>query len=141
MTNNKLVITGSELSLLGLDFKSRSGSLIPATGPVKFTTVDVEAELGDPSAAPFQFFLSNSPNQITLGNLGRESFLNGSVTLGIGWSFGAADLTVDYGAAFTRGAADVDDLLDGGVSRHELDKLNTNIEQANRSVYFNQVDF
>jgi|GEM_PF-2150451 len=56
-----------ELSTAGLDFQSPDGNLIP-----------VPNEIG---AAPFTFFLSNTPNQVTYGNLGgRVTFAAGSVT-------------------------------------------------------------
>lgn len=74
-----------EFEAAGLDFQSPSGQLIP-----------VPEEVGP---APFAFFLSNTPIQVTYGNLGTVvSFAAESTTeLSVGVQGGATDVFWAFG--------------------------------------------
>jgi|GEM_PF-5908495 len=77
---------GGDVVAAGLDFTSAGGNLVPVAG--------------DPaSAAPFTFFLSNTANQVTYGNLGNSvTFADGSTTeLSVGAVAGADDILAAWG--------------------------------------------
>jgi hypothetical protein len=63
-----VVLAGSGQELLGVDFSSAEGNLVP-----------VPLEGGQPVTAPFGFALSNTPEQITFGNLQTPTVLDGTV--------------------------------------------------------------
>lgn len=75
---------GGDIVAAGLDFTSASGGLIPAPGT---------------DASPFTFFLANTPNQVTYGNLGSSvTFASGSTTaLSVGATAGTADIVAAWG--------------------------------------------
>jgi len=78
------VTANGQVDAAGLDFTSASGSLIPAPGT---------------DATPFTFFLSNTANQVTYGNLGNSvTFADGSsTTLSVGATAGADDIVAAWG--------------------------------------------
>lgn len=78
------IFTSSELELAGLDFQSPEGNLIPV-------------ESGN--ATPFTFFLSNTPTQVTYGNLGSGvTFAAGSANeMSVGAVGGAEDIIWFFG--------------------------------------------
>jgi|GEM_PF-1973726 len=69
----------------GLDFISPGGGLIPSPDP--------------PGASPFTFFLANTANQVTYGNLGSTvTISNGStLELGVGALAGTSDIQAFWG--------------------------------------------
>lgn len=71
-----IVISGSGVDVRGLEFLSGERLLVPVP------SIDNEA----PSAAPFQALISNTPARVTYGNLGFDVRIDGSVTLGVGYS-------------------------------------------------------
>jgi len=81
----KLVVVSSEpVEAGGLEFVSQAGRLTPVPDP--------------PGAAPFMFFLSNTPNQITWGNLGTGVTIDGVLATEAGYSGDpAGDLTGAWG--------------------------------------------
>lgn len=82
--DNFIVLQGDEINLLGVDVISQGGHLTPVQG----------------SAEPFDFFLANTPNQVTFGNLGRlELLADGRMWLPVQWdpSAGGEDLQVQWG--------------------------------------------
>jgi len=117
--SNQLVISGNDVDLLGLNFQSTSGSLIPITNG---------------GADPFEFVLENTTTQITLATIFNPVVLNGSLTLDIGWNFGTGelDLVAEWGDEFDDGYIDVNDSLDGGKPLAEL----VDLSDLNRSLYF-----
>lgn len=76
--------TGGNVDAAGLDFTSAAGNLVPAPGT---------------DASPFTFFLANTPNQVTYGNLGTSvTFADGSTTaLSVGAAAGADDIAAAWG--------------------------------------------
>ena len=82
------VLNGQGEQLTGLEFASESGALVPAPPGG-----------GSASAEPFTFLLSNTPNQITYGNLGTGVTIDGSVTLMAGWDplVATRDVEVNWG--------------------------------------------
>ena len=72
------VLSGQGEEISGVDIQSPAGGLVPAADP--------------PGAAPFTFFLSNTPTQITYGNLGTTTTIDGLVTLGAGFNPDVFDL-------------------------------------------------
>ncbi len=84
----KFVLTGSNFSALGLQFRSPSGSLSP---------MPLDAD-GIPDSSPFNFALRNDERMVTIGVLGTPVNIDGTVTLTSGWnSNGYRDITVEYG--------------------------------------------
>ncbi len=85
---NITVTASGDVAAAGLDFTSASGSLVPAPGT---------------DAAPFTFFLSNTANQVTYGNLGNNvTFADGSSTeLSVGAAAGADDIVAAWGNGAT----------------------------------------
>ena len=82
-----LAIDGTA-NLSGLDLQSAAGNLTPIEDP--------------PGSAPFQFFLSNTPNRITWGNLGSTVTLEGEwVTPALYDGDPATDLTAVWGNGAT----------------------------------------
>lgn len=83
-----IAATNGDVRTAGLDFQSASGGLIPVAG--------------GRDASPFTFFLSNTPNQVTYGNLGSNvEFANGSCTsLSVGAEAGTRDIQWFWGSAF-----------------------------------------
>lgn len=118
-SNNQLVIIGDNVDLLGVNFQSASGSLIPIT---------------DDESDPFEFVLESSPTQVTLATIFNPVSLNGTLTLDVGWNFGTGvlDLVAEWGSEFDDGFVDVRDTLDGGRPLAEL----INLSVSNRSLYF-----
>ena len=94
-----IVLSASEsLAVAGIDLQSAAGNLVP-----------ISDEVG---SAPFAFFLSNTPNQITWGNLGSTVTLEGDFVTGAQYNGDdpAGDLTAFWGdgptpVAFAIGAA------------------------------------
>lgn len=93
--------TGGDIAAAGLDFTSASGGLIPAPGT---------------DASPFTFFLANTANQITYGNLGSNvTFAADSTTaLSAGASAGTSDIVAAWGMGAVPVAFEV--LPAGGVA-------------------------
>lgn len=91
---------GGDVAAAGLDFNSAGGNLVPAPG----------------GAEPFTFFLSNTANQVTYGNLGSSvTFADGSTTeLSVGAAAGADDITGSWGMGATPVAFEVT-VAGGGV--------------------------
>jgi len=87
LRDGRVVIKGKGEQLLGLDFKSRSGLLS-----------------NDSSAAPFRFFLAETPKHVSVGALGAENAvpLNGEVVTSVRYSGTnpARDLTAEYGPLY-----------------------------------------
>lgn len=86
--NITVTAEGGDVAAAGLDFTSASGGLIPAPGT---------------DAAPFTFFLANSANQVTYGNLGTNvTFADGSSTeLSVGATAGTDDVIAAWGNGAT----------------------------------------
>lgn len=83
-----IVLTGKGEKILGIDFQSKSGSLIPGH-----------------TNEPFQVTLANSPNQVTYGAIGSDKAvtLDGSLTLTTRWNaLSAADVQYEYGLTGSR---------------------------------------
>lgn len=82
--SNRFLLHGEGEQLLGIEFRSPSGSLVP----------DI-----DESASPFSFLVSNTPSKVTYGNLGNALTLNGTVALDSGWdsTSGIRDITAAWG--------------------------------------------
>ena len=76
--------SGGDVNAAGLDFKSAGGNLIPAPGT---------------DASPFTFFLANTANNVTYGNLGSSvTFADGTTTaLSVGATAGADDIVASWG--------------------------------------------
>lgn len=70
--DNQFVLTGSNVELNGVEFRSASGGLL--------------AGERDADSDPFHFFLSNDQNNITMGKLGPGVILDGSLVLNVGWN-------------------------------------------------------
>ncbi len=80
-----IVISGDNVELLGLDFTSASGWLVPVE---------------DNDATPFGFLLENSSTQITYGSLNDTVTIDGDVTLGASYALPEgrdADLVASWG--------------------------------------------
>ncbi len=128
----QLVMSGDNVELLGVDFQSESGSLIP----------NVDASRPN-DASPFEFMLENARYQATFGGLNGVVLLNGSITFNVGWDFatGEQDLFAQWGGVEDGPPiyADVDDRLDGGVDRGlEVPALDIDdFEGINQSTYAN----
>lgn len=115
------VVEGDEGTLLsGLDFRSPSGSLRPsalganieslfAVEPVPLP-LDIQQQVG---AEPFRFFLSNTENQITIGNIGwNVEITDEPFVMSFGYELdGERDLEVDFGDGATPVPAFVDEEL------------------------------
>ncbi len=86
--NISVTASGGDVAAAGLDFNSAGGNLIPAPGT---------------DASPFTFFLANTANQVTYGNLGTSvTFADGSTTeLSVGAAAGADDITASWGMGAT----------------------------------------
>ena len=67
--DNRFVVSAVAQPLLGINFLSGGGGLVPGTSP-----------------APFELFVSNTPRLVTLGTFGRLVNFDGNVTLDVGWS-------------------------------------------------------
>lgn len=130
---NRLVISGDNIELIGIDLKSASGSLIPAEQITATLDLLEEENLGnDNNAAPFQFFLQNTKYEITFGSLTSSVSLNGSLTLNAGWDFsGDADLLGEWGGLDSNAFIDVDDRLDS-LAEPDIEYLGSNL-----NTYFN----
>ena len=70
-----LTLNGSGGATAALEVESESGSLVPLP-PGDLTA----------NPAPFTFALSNSPNRLTLGNLGSTTLIDGAVRLEARWN-------------------------------------------------------
>ena len=81
----KLVVIANEpTEVSGLDFISQAGRLVPVPDP--------------PGSSPFTFFVSNTPNQITWGNLGSTVTIDGVLATEAGYTGDpAGDLTGAWG--------------------------------------------
>ena len=78
-----LLLTNEPVAVAGLFFVSQAGRIIPAP---------------DNDASPFTFFLANTPNQVSFGNLGTSVTLNGELVLPIGYTGNPdGDLTAAWG--------------------------------------------
>lgn len=66
-----IVISGSGVPLLGLDFESQAGLLVP---------------IPEANPDPFGFLLENLPTQVTYGSLTDPVVIDGDVTLGVGYT-------------------------------------------------------
>ena len=86
--NITVTAAGGDVVAAGLDFTSEGGNLVPAPGT---------------DATPFTFFLANTPNQVTYGNLGSAvTFADGSSTvLSVGAKAGATDIEGTWGDGAT----------------------------------------
>jgi len=71
LRDGKLVVIASDLKVAGIDLVSEKGLLVPVPD-------------GDP--APFAFFLSNTANQITWGNLGSTFTIDGELVTEAGYT-------------------------------------------------------
>ena len=82
-----IVISGNGEEAAGVDINSAGGHLVPVDG----------------GAAPFAFFLSNTANQITWGNLGTAVTLEGEWVTGAGYTGDdpAGDITATWGSGVT----------------------------------------
>ena len=80
----RFVLSGSGQSLLGLNFLSEEGGLLAGTNP-----------------RPFELFVANKPEQVTLGTFGTLITIDGDLTLDVGWNpdNDLASLVVEYGNA------------------------------------------
>lgn len=90
--------SGGDVVAAGIEFKSASGGLIPG-------------EVSD----PFAFYLANTENQVTFGNLGSAVTIadGSSLTLPVGAVGGTADIEAAWGrgaeaVAFPVGSGDPD---------------------------------
>ena len=83
-TTNRFVVTAETQSLLGINFLSSQGGLLPGTSP-----------------APFELFVSNTPRLVTLGTFGRLVTFDGDVTLDVGWNTDHSldNLVIEIGSA------------------------------------------
>ena len=70
-----LLFASEPIEAAGLDFQSPAGRLIPVP----------ELPSVSPSASPFNFFLSNTSNQITWGNLGSTVTIDGAFNTRAGY--------------------------------------------------------
>jgi hypothetical protein len=84
-----IVISGNGESLVGVDFISEGGFLIPIP----------PGDLTAP-ADPFQFLLANSPTQVTFGNLSPASdvVVDGDLVLSVGYDALGQDLRAEWGS-------------------------------------------
>ena len=105
--DGQLVLQANDRTIIGVEFLSQSGSLIPAA-----------------ESAPFGFLLANNREQITYGSIQDFLTLNGSVVLDARWDFstGETDLSARWGGPGDGDpiSADVDDRLDGGLSQEQI---------------------
>lgn len=69
--DEKVVLHGKNVPLLGVELMSEGGFLIPVESNV---------------AAPFEFFLRNTTEQIIYGSLGTEVVVDGDLVLSAGYS-------------------------------------------------------
>lgn len=84
--DGKIVVIATEpVAAAGLDLISAGGLMVPVPDP--------------PGASPFTFFLSNTPNQITWGNLGSTVTFDGEFATNAGYTGDdpAGDLTAAWG--------------------------------------------
>jgi hypothetical protein len=81
------VLSTEPIDASGIDIQSAGGHLVPVEG----------------DASPFAFFLSNTPNQITWGNLGTTSTIDGEWWTGAGYNGPDPlnDLTLAWGNGAT----------------------------------------
>lgn len=70
-SDGKVVLSGDNVPVLGVELKSAGGFLIP-----------VDTNL----AAPFEFFLRNTPEQIIYGSLVNEVVIDGDLVLSAGYA-------------------------------------------------------
>ena len=94
----KISVTASgDVNAAGLDFVSPGGNLVPVDG----------------DASPFTFFLSNTANQVTYGNLGNSvTFADGSTTeLSVGAAAGADDISAAWGNGATPVSFEVTEMI------------------------------
>ena len=84
-----IIISGNGESLVGVDFISEGGFLIPVP----------PGDLTAP-ADPFQFLLANSPTQVTFGNLSPASdvVVDGDLVLPVGYDALGQDLMAEWGS-------------------------------------------
>lgn len=80
---NKLVLSGNDVSMIGVEILSESGSLIP---------------VADDSSAPFEVLLFNDETQFSAGSFAEPFVLNGDFVMNVGWDpdSTAMDLVVNY---------------------------------------------
>ena len=80
----RLALQGDGIELQGLNLQSQAGLLVPIPGD---------------NADPFSFALLNTPQQISLGNLGTTVRLDGEIVFDIGYTGDdpASDLKATYG--------------------------------------------
>ena len=79
-----VVIAETPIEAAGLDFQSAGGNLVPVPDP--------------PGSMPFTFFLSNTANQITWGNLGSTVTIDGELATQAGYTGDpTGDLTTFWG--------------------------------------------
>jgi len=80
-----VVITSSPVDVSGLDFQSAAGLLVPVPDP--------------PGSGPFEFIVSNHPNQITMGNLGTTVTIDGELATEAGYigDLASGDLRTFWG--------------------------------------------
>ena len=91
-----LSLQGTGQSVVGVEFSSLDSLLNPVP------SID-----GAPaSPAPFTLLLSNTPNQVTLGNLGNGVTVDGSLKLPVGYN--GTDPRRDLSAQWGRGAEAID---------------------------------
>ncbi len=84
----QIVLVGTGQEVAGVQFASESGQLVPVSDE---PTID---------ASPFEFFLSNTPELITLGTLQSGVIVDGEVTIPVGYSGDdpESDLDANWGA-------------------------------------------
>ena len=101
--------SGGDVNAAGLDFKSSNDGLIP---------------IPDNAGAPFTFLLSNTPSNVTYGNLGTSvTFAAGTTTaLSVGAQAGA-EITASWGNGPTPVAFDVSAAGGGAAPGNLLDGL------------------
>ena len=75
----RFVLHGQGTNLVGMDFRSASGSMDPGDSP-----------------APFEFILANTPEQVAIGVLGGSVAIDGTVKLDTGWNFLSGDRDVVF---------------------------------------------
>lgn len=119
--NISVTASGGNVDAAGLDFTSAGGNLVPAPST---------------DASPFTFFLSNTANQVTYGNLGTSvTFADGSTTeLSVGAAAGANDIMAAWGDGATPVAFNVNVSGGPGVIPPDLTGLSPIFAPSNAVV-------
>ena len=111
--DGKIVVLASEpVQAAGLDFQSPAGNLVPVPDP--------------PGSSPFTFFLSNTANQITWGNLGTSVTIDGELPTEAGYNgdpagdlktfWGNGPMPVEFSTVLAGGGTTDGGTTDGGTT-------------------------